>query len=154
MKGMGVRKAMGYNMTSITNSPVNGLLYVRGKISATPSLAVGPQSEYLRQSATLLTYPMEAKGVALRDHVCCMTQLLTLLHARVRRQRSGPAGRGFGAAFRRRHWADAAGSCGGAGIHRRLAAAGFQHRAGTCGAAYIRPRQGFRHSAPGRGADT
>ena len=34
MKGMGMRKAMGYNMSSITNSPVNGLLYVRGKISA------------------------------------------------------------------------------------------------------------------------
>ena len=34
MKGLGMRKAMGYNMSSITNSPVNGLLYVRGKISA------------------------------------------------------------------------------------------------------------------------
>ncbi len=37
MKGLGMRKAMGYNMSSITNSPVNGLLYVRGKISAQPN---------------------------------------------------------------------------------------------------------------------
>ena len=38
MKGLGMRKAMGYNMSSITNSPVNGLLYVRGKISALQTL--------------------------------------------------------------------------------------------------------------------
>ena len=36
MKAGGVRKAMGYNMSSITNSPVNGLLYVRGKIGKFP----------------------------------------------------------------------------------------------------------------------
>ena len=34
LKSGGVRKAMGYNMGSFTNSPVNGLLYVRGKIGA------------------------------------------------------------------------------------------------------------------------
>ena len=34
MKSGGVRKAMGYKMGSFTNSPVNGLLYVRGKIGA------------------------------------------------------------------------------------------------------------------------
>lgn len=32
----GVRKAVGYNMSSFANSPVNGLLYMTGSLGALP----------------------------------------------------------------------------------------------------------------------
>ena len=51
MKGLGVRKAMGYNMSSITNSPVNGLLYVRGKISGSAQAPQGDVSIRLLDGA-------------------------------------------------------------------------------------------------------
>ncbi len=63
MKGMGVRKAMGYNMSSITNSPVNGLLYVRGKISAILALAIVSHAGCLIYPATTLTYSTFAQAL-------------------------------------------------------------------------------------------
>lgn len=44
----GVRKAVGYNMSSFANSPVNGLLYMTGSLGASCCDPADSQQEYTK----------------------------------------------------------------------------------------------------------